>query len=90
MRSIKLRYNGSYAHIDSPSGPMSNKSTLEVGKTYLHQNLRFLRTIMEINQEGVYYSQFNRVGFCTALHFTKLCPNEATEDEIEFLEHLQK
>ena len=86
MKKIKLRDNGSYTHIETASGKNIKANMLKVGKTYLHSNLLFLRTITEINSLGLYYEQGNRVGFCSAKHFARLCPNEATEDEIEFLQ----
>lgn len=87
MKNIKLQSNGTYASIEFPSGKRMTAGMLEIGKTYLHQNKIFLRTITEFSEDNthLYYTQFNRVGHCSKQHFAKLCPNEATEDEIAFL-----
>ncbi len=87
MKNIQLQSNGDYKSIVKASGKRITTSMLEIGKTYLHQNHIFLRTITEFSGKShVYYTQFNRVGYCSKQHFAKLCPNEATKDEIEFLE----
>ena len=86
MNGIKLTSNGDYKYIVAPSGKRANVNRLEVGQTYLHQNLRSLRKITEINLTHVYYEQGYRLGCCSKKSFVNLCPNEATEDEIAFLE----
>lgn len=85
MKKIKLESRGNAAHIIAPSGNHSTVNTLELGKTYLHRNMIFLRKVVEIKDGHVYYEQLHHVGYCSKQHFVKLCPHEATEEEIEFL-----
>ena len=90
MKGIKLKNNGSYHYIVSPSGKRITAKRLEVGKTYLHQDLRSLRTITEMTSTHVYYEQRHRLGCCSHQHFAALCPHEATEEEIQFLTAIEK
>ena len=85
MKGIKLINNGSHQYIVSASGKKANSKRLEVGKIYLHQNLRSLRTITEITLTNVYYEQGHRLGSCSRKSFVALCPHEATQEEMEFL-----
>lgn len=85
MKRIKLVRNGDYEYIISASGKRARAKKLEVGKTYLHQNLRSLRKITEITLTTVYYEQGYRLGSCTRKSFVALCPHEATEEEVKFL-----
>lgn len=90
MKKIILSEDG--RRIQEPSGKKVTASILEVGKTYLHQNHHFLRTIHDIILDLVLYRQvgveypfewyFQR---CSAAHFAKICPNEATDEEIEYI-----
>ena len=85
MNGIKLTSNGDFQYIVSPSGKRANPNKLEVGKTYLHQNLMSLRKVTEIDLTHVYYEQGYRLGCCSKKSFAKLCPTIATDKEIEFL-----
>lgn len=89
MKGIKLVRNGDYQYIVSASGKRARAKKLEVGKTYLHQNLRSLRKITEITLTTVYYEQGYRLGSCSRQSFVALCPHEATEEEIDFLNTLK-
>ena len=88
MKGINLINNGGHQYIVSASGKKARANKLEVGKTYLHQNLRSLRTITEISLTTIYYEQGHRLGSCSRKSFIALCPCEATEAEIEFLNKL--
>ncbi|GAB5417024.1 MAG: hypothetical protein Crog3KO_17980 [Crocinitomicaceae bacterium] len=90
MNGIKLTTNGDFKYIVSPSGKRANAHRLEVGKTYLHQNLRSLRKITEIDLSHVYYEQGYRLGCCSKKSFVNLCPSEATKEEISFLTEYKK
>ena len=84
MMEIKLRSNGTNKFIAESSGKKVTASQLEEGKTYLHQNLYFLRTIISIDTQVLYKDEFG-LGRCSSRHFAKTYPNEATSEEIKFL-----
>ncbi len=85
MKRINLINTGDHQYIVSASGKKARAKRLEVGKTYLHQNLRSLRMVTEITLTTVYYEQGHRLGSCTRRSFVAMCPHEATDEEVQFL-----
>lgn len=82
---IKLHFNGEHALLSAPSGKKITASQLEENKCYLHNNLLFVRMIISIVGDTVYYSDEYGPGKCSRHHFASLCRYEATEEELAFL-----
>jgi hypothetical protein len=86
---LKTAPNG-HVSLGKPSGKRVTGSMLEVKKTYLHKNGFFMRTILAIVKDSVFYFDGYTTG-CSKLHsFTSVCRHEATNDEMEYLLKIQK
>lgn len=84
---IKLKNWCGHESIYSPSGVKITASKLERGKKYLQTNKIFIREILNIVNKEVEYIQhpIKIIGVCSTQHFATTCPNEATQDEINFI-----
>jgi len=86
---LKSVGNGHY-HIERPSGEYVTASKLKVGKAYLYCGLYKWREIVEIVDDGVYYTDdLGHAGYCSKTHFAQRCPHEATDAELYFLDEYQ-
>lgn len=84
---IQLKRIGSQYFIEKASGPKITASKLLPGKAYLFKKLYKWREIESIEGGVVYYR--DDTGYftsCSAEHFVRACPNEATEEELYFLD----
>lgn len=72
--------------IAEPSGRKIGPKDLVEGGYYLYEKMYKYRLITEIKGDDVYYHDKIGTGLCSKQHFVTKCPNEATPEEIAFID----
>mgnify|MGYP003490156408 CR=1 FL=1 len=85
---IKLSPHG---FIEKASWPKVTPKSLKNWWVYLYWNFLYkTRKILSFNNDNVIYmddvwARYNSPWYCSAQHFCRVCPTEATPEEIDFL-----
>lgn len=77
--------------IKEASGEKITASKLKVGQQYTYKDPYKYRLIVEIDGDDVFYEDrcggFDTInGSCSKSHFVRMCPYEATPEEVKFID----